>query len=980
MSRLSTNPETDRLRKSLIAKNLYTPFDVYQIDNPKLVDTINALSNIVLPFKSFDLTNTVIGRTIGTNTPIAQIGLIQLGKQFAHTVASQTLAEFTPTLNIRNLFDSNPNTRFVVRKIDYRITRDDEQTNFGRLIETLTGSNIRPSPFTPSSTLSDYIKNTGKGQLQILTANINRNFYRNSSISFYTTLSREGYTLNSVYSNPNGYFGDDVPYKEDSNISYGFGVSTVRRSSTSTESPNQNYGGSSDSDFKLNKNFVDNFGRSDNNNIISEFDLFDKTANGHFEDVGTQVVWGRDGADENTLQLQGKSRDTKFAATDISNKFNTRIGLLKYTSDLLNGFAGNVIDQTRKKFYKKMDIQKAKGDFVGFNGNALYFVPDNALPSFVGKHGIRQHTVLDQYNRFGKAIRYDGNFVYNGNPDSVVYDRVTPSIVPILNKSNGRVSKKAMFSIENLAFELNENGDVPVPQGTQPIQLPVTERGMFGGRIMWFAPYDINFEEQATAKWEQINFVGRNEPMYSYGFSERSGTLSFKLIIDYPPNIKGMQSHKEVADFFAFGGQEREQPTVNIGDKEKKIADNQILLSELEQKTVVENTKTINYPTLLFFFPNDYPKVGENLQNSIENIIAGGYEDGDDNTNIFQEGQDLGLNQGFVQSVEDIVNTIKQDETIGFLDIGAIGNATKLYEIKEAEAAYNQRLGERRANAMIFYIQKKIQQALGTNKTLRQLGAKTNATSNGSTLADPDTGIPANVNSRDSKESRFATLIFSSNGKTVSEEVPKTTQETQDIATIKADNDALRTEINAAKAQENAGSDQVFNPFTVDDGIVRGWDYIKSNKFVPVFYSQTPEDFHRRLTFLQQCVRQGAPLTNSDLSSSNSVFGRQPVCVLRLGDMIYTKVIIDSINFSYTDAPWDLNPEGMGAQYMIADITMSVKIIGGQSLKGPIDVLQNAISFNYYANSTYYNKGVYANAKWYENKQFSVSGSTSSSQ
>jgi hypothetical protein len=59
---------------------------------------------------------------------------------------------------------------------------------------------------------------------------------------------------------------------------------------------------------------------------------------------------------------------------------------------------------------------------------------------------------------------------------------------------------------------------------------------------------------------------------------------------------------------------------------------------------------------------------------------------------------------------------------------------------------------------------------------------------------------------------------------------------------------------------------------------------------------------------------------------------------------------------------------------MYADITIQMKIIGGMSMRGPIDALQNAVSFNYYANSTFYNDGVYAKATAAENAQFSEKG------
>jgi hypothetical protein len=44
---------------------------------------------------------------------------------------------------------------------------------------------------------------------------------------------------------------------------------------------------------------------------------------------------------------------------------------------------------------------------------------------------------------------------------------------------------------------------------------------------------------------------------------------------------------------------------------------------------------------------------------------------------------------------------------------------------------------------------------------------------------------------------------------------------------------------------------------------------------------------------------------------------------------------------------------------MIAKVTLNMKVIGGQSLKGPIDALQNAATYNYYANSNYTKDGRY---------------------
>jgi hypothetical protein len=53
---------------------------------------------------------------------------------------------------------------------------------------------------------------------------------------------------------------------------------------------------------------------------------------------------------------------------------------------------------------------------------------------------------------------------------------------------------------------------------------------------------------------------------------------------------------------------------------------------------------------------------------------------------------------------------------------------------------------------------------------------------------------------------------------------------------------------------------------------------------------------------------------------------------------------------------WDMNPEGVGVQPMFAKVTLQIEIIGGQSLDAPVSRLNNAVSFNYYANT-----GVYDN-------------------
>jgi hypothetical protein len=102
-------------------------------------------------------------------------------------------------------------------------------------------------------------------------------------------------------------------------------------------------------------------------------------------------------------------------------------------------------------------------------------------------------------------------------------------------------------------------------------------------------------------------------------------------------------------------------------------------------------------------------------------------------------------------------------------------------------------------------------------------------------------------------------------------------------------------------------------------------------------------------------MRQGPTLGASETNNPNNLaFGRPPVCILRIGDFYHTKIIIENLNFSFEPLVWDLNPEGVGVQPMIANVTMSFKFIGASTLMGPLNKLQNALSFNYFANAQVY--------------------------
>jgi hypothetical protein len=137
----------------------------------------------------------------------------------------------------------------------------------------------------------------------------------------------------------------------------------------------------------------------------------------------------------------------------------------------------------------------------------------------------------------------------------------------------------------------------------------------------------------------------------------------------------------------------------------------------------------------------------------------------------------------------------------------------------------------------------------------------------------------------------------------------------------------------------------------------------KLKYFNPSFHSMTPEGLNSRVTFLNQCVRPGQTIPTivngqpTQNVATNTAFGAPPVLVLRIGDFYNTKIIPTSLSIQPDqNTSYDLNPEGIGVQPMLLKVTLNFNYIGGSGLAEPIDELQNALTFNYYANTEIYDE------------------------
>lgn len=122
------------------------------------------------------------------------------------------------------------------------------------------------------------------------------------------------------------------------------------------------------------------------------------------------------------------------------------------------------------------------------------------------------------------------------------------------NDSYGGNIRRYMFSLENLAWKDVKKGWGL--QGKAP-NLSPEQTGPNGGRIMWFPPYDISFQENVNVDWQPSSFIGRGEKVYTYSNTDRTGTLSFTLLIDHPALLNSVNkqnstySDDDILRFFA---------------------------------------------------------------------------------------------------------------------------------------------------------------------------------------------------------------------------------------------------------------------------------------------------------------------------------------------------------------------------------------------------------------------------------------------
>lgn len=57
------------------------------------------------------------------------------------------------------------------------------------------------------------------------------------------------------------------------------------------------------------------------------------------------------------------------------------------------------------------------------------------------------------------------------------------------------------------------------------------------GKTLYFPPYIDSFSDSHSANWNEINFLGRPEPIYTYNNSKRDGSITFYVLTDFSQEV-----------------------------------------------------------------------------------------------------------------------------------------------------------------------------------------------------------------------------------------------------------------------------------------------------------------------------------------------------------------------------------------------------------------------------------------------------------
>jgi hypothetical protein len=812
--------------------------------------------------------------------------------------------------------------------------------------------------------------------------------------------------------------------------------------------------------------------------------------------IGGNLTWiSKNRIDNSDITSLNKTKSTDF-------NFRTD-SILETTQQILdskpqNGgdalaHIGHVLDQT-SKYFKDGDTYISRGSGVRYMDNsgkdigieyARVWTKNRPYLKYGDTMPLYKETIETPYYKGGETPfrrtgirKFDGSVMTNtwnlniAPMSDGTSNREFPNSSNIVKGEKGFYAKKYMLSIENLAWA---SSTLP---GFTVNDLPYSERGPNGGRVMWFPPYDLKVSEQNSAKWEPNTFLGRPEPIYTYQNSERNGSISFKVIVDHPSilNLLVREHFKSVnekdvdayinaffagakdIDFYSLIRQYSHLDSDDIKMIQNYLGNggdpSDIKRFQTGVSTVVKDnpdgtsTQDANKETVIkkvkLIFQNDEPGKGDSsksdsdygglliainktenetkLRSALTKIITGTtpsdlldcvsvfgkdrIENSESGSTINKVATDLQTifttndtaNSEMISTLNTLQKDLENKNVTG--DVVVLINSTTS---KAGEEKANYQLSVRRSHSIYSTVFNKLNKKGTPSKwDFKKLdsqsfpdGMEVYVYENQYSFIDlgyegqtgnliirtTNYGYKANMDNVDCSKVlynnkdliKFTPLSYGCRASVFSVEYDKTKKidtpingsvntKLNPMGVISTNKPKPTIDVMKRIIMKTLSEEFYFKKLEESSPMIYSSLKEKLKYFHPGFHSMTPEGLNSRLTFLQQCLRPGDTIPvkglsdNSDINARNTTFGPPPVCVLRVGDFYNSKVIIKDLNIQFEQNVWDLNPEGIGIQPMIADVTMQLSFLGGQGLEKPVERLQNALSSNFFANTEMYDE------------------------
>ena len=897
--------DSKSLRNKMLSRNIYTADKMYGLDNDIVTKTLDTFATLGMDLRT---SNLLAGaERLIDNTELSIIGLKRLAVEIGRRVANNVFRKEIGVVNIDNIFSKDPNRKIIMRPEDFTITPKEKPVGLIEYLKAAAGYEAQTQTTVAGK---ETTREASPGGLE---------YYDNLGPAQKAKL-HEQLAMNNYNRFPNG--GD--PY---ANLRAIPGRYTSVQDTYSSEFLRERAAIGDYGTYILDENTNSSLGAK-TRDIANIADAVSAGVN-NMRQIETEGFGRTSFPDHNEVPLDDSDRFFQYGDNPNMERFGVKRGMLYYTQQIMKG--GGQIANALGRETKE------------------YGIGERNVVVYRGSSPCRNFTMAKPLETYGQAMRFKGN----GNPQSVVGESVMPRIYPV----NSGDSSNLMFSIENLAYSREDL-----------LGMPMSEQGPNEGRLMWFPPYALQYSLAHQAQWDTTSLLGRIEPMYTYNGVSRSVSISFMLLIDTPPHVMNMPKD-EMAAWFQGCLDERPGAIDDINGVRPEL-----IVPPIPPRTLTLEGKPDRFlaPLPLHFFQNDVFAI--ELDYEITKPIAGG---------IIDQRNRFALNASFVTRIDQMLQYMhERRKSNRRVYINIEGRCSALFT-----DIYNAKLSYRRAASLKDFIIAEYTRKFGETIVLMNDLSPADFTARidkdnlnqtwvipskdgtleisivgrGEKFADAGSDEKRELNYKEAKNRRLAKVTVCRSEPIKSTLTTLTTPATPAEARNRRVSAAKR---DTAETQNDAAQNGLLfrNQYTETTKAPSGWDNV--DYYAPMFHSQTPYDMHKRRQFLQQLMFPGDTKEKTKQIGSNSLFGRMPVCIIRIADELHSKALINNLTLDMTESTWDVNPEGMGMQAMFLKVTIDATLIGGMSLKNPINRLQTATDFNHIANTSFYSDPYYSQQRW----------------